>query len=56
VQSQDDLTAFVRWALEHPDERDAMGQRAAAVIASGRGATETTCQRLLGLLPPPAAA
>ena len=56
VQSQDDLTTFVRWALEHPDERDAMGQRAAAVIASGRGATETTCQRLLGLLPPPAAA
>lgn len=56
VQNQDDLTAFVRWALEHPDERDAMGQRAAAVIASGRGATETTCQRLLALLPLPAAA
>ena len=55
VHNQEELTAFVQWGLEEPGLREAMGQRAAAVIAAGRGATEATARRLLALLPPRAA-
>ena len=55
VHNQEELTAFVQWGLEEPALREAMGERAAAVIAAGRGATEATARRLLALLPPRAA-
>ena len=51
VHGPEDLTTFVTWALGEPNEREAMGHRAAAVVAAGRGATEMTCRRLLALLP-----
>jgi 3-deoxy-D-manno-octulosonic-acid transferase len=51
VHDQQQLTDFVGWALEHPDEREAMGARAAAVVATGRGATDLTIRRLLAVLP-----
>lgn len=51
VRGQKDLIAFVAWALSEPKAREAMGRRAAAVVAAGRGATELTSRRLLALLP-----
>lgn len=51
VHDADQLTAFVQWALGEPAQRQAMGQRAAAAVAAGRGATPFTVSRLLALLP-----
>ena len=51
VHDADELTAFVQWALDEPAQRQAMGQRAAAAVAAGRGATPFTVSRLLALLP-----
>lgn len=51
VHDADQLTAFVQWALDEPAQRQAIGQRAAAAVAAGRGATPFTASRLLALLP-----
>jgi 3-deoxy-D-manno-octulosonic-acid transferase len=50
VHDQQQLTEFVTWGIEHQADRDAMGARAAAVVAAGRGATDLTIRRLLSVL------
>lgn len=53
-----ELTQFVRQALEDPEWGAALGARAARLVASQLGATARTADKLLGLLPqspPPAA-
>jgi 3-deoxy-D-manno-octulosonic-acid transferase len=51
VHDQRELEAFVRWGVDEPAARQAMGRRAAEAVAAGRGATALTTGRLLALLP-----
>ncbi len=51
VHDAGEIVAFVQWALDEPAQRQEMGQRAAAAVAAGRGATPLTVGRLLALLP-----
>jgi 3-deoxy-D-manno-octulosonic-acid transferase len=50
------LTAFVCLCLDDESFARGLGERAAALVASGRGSTAATARALLALLPPGAAA
>ncbi len=51
VHEGDDLTSFVRHALEEPDFAAELGQRARMFVSSQLGATDRTLARLIPLLP-----
>ncbi|MCE9548391.1 MAG: 3-deoxy-D-manno-octulosonic acid transferase [Planctomycetia bacterium] len=53
VRNGEELTAFVRRALDDPAYAATRGQRAAALVAEGRGATKRTVDQLCRLLPAP---
>lgn len=53
VVTPQSLTPTVLQLLENHDDRDALGQRALAVMRSQQGATEKTVAALLALLRPP---
>ena len=50
VHSPEELTAFVRRCLAHPEQAQAMGDRARQVVLQHQGATERTLQLLRPLL------
>jgi 3-deoxy-D-manno-octulosonic-acid transferase len=51
VVTPQSLTSTVLHLLEHDNEREALGRRAAAMMRSQQGATERTVNALLALLP-----
>ena len=54
VESGEQLTTFIRHCLADPDYRESLGNRAAALVASSRGATGQTVDYLLESLHRPA--
>jgi 3-deoxy-D-manno-octulosonic-acid transferase len=49
VHNPQELEEFVLWALHHPAEAAALGERASLLVRSQQGATAQTCDLLLGL-------
>lgn len=50
VRDSSELADFVRWCLEHPDQRDQMGQRAAQLVRQQQGAADRTTALVAELL------
>ena len=50
VQTETELEASVRYLIDHPNERKALGQRARAVVEANQGALERTADGIAGRL------